>query len=256
MFIDIRFIDIIDILIVAVLFYTLYRFLRGTMASAVLITIIFLYVTWIAVKALNMELLSNVLGQLLGMGILAVVILFQPEIRKLLFYIRENSTARNGFFDFLPFAKQKKVNIKVDSIVVACRKMSEQKVGALMVIERRVPIKNFAVIGDVLNAQTNSRILETIFQKNTPLHDGAIIIKDELIYAVRCVLPVSEKTDLPPQYGMRHRSALGITEQTDAFVVIVSEQTGRISTAENGILTLDLTPAELSAALNNIFIKN
>ncbi|MGL4908369.1 MAG: diadenylate cyclase CdaA [Bacteroidales bacterium] len=256
MFFDIRFFDILDIILVATLFYQIYKLIRGTVAINIFLGIFFLYVLWIIVNALNMELLGAILGQVLGVGVLALFIVFQQEIRKFLLYIGTQYSHRK--FSVSNFFLRKKATlanlVNIDAIVKASRNMSDSKTGALIVIERTNSLMAYAETGDMLNATTSNRLLENIFFKNSPLHDGAVIISKTQICAARCVLPSSDNTQLPANYGMRHRAALGVSENSDALVVIVSEETGKISFVEkggiqSGISTLQLKK-KLEQALN------
>ncbi|MDR0415298.1 MAG: diadenylate cyclase CdaA [Prevotellaceae bacterium] len=257
MFFTIRILDIIDILLAAILIYQVYKLIRGTVAINIFIGIFALYVLWIAVKALNMELLSTILGQVLGVGVLALFIVFQQEIRKFLLYIgtqyrsRSNVSFRSIFFRSV----DKSSGVNIDAILKASRNMSDSKTGALIVIQRTTSLESYEELGDILDANTNSRLLENIFFKNTPLHDGAVIIVRSRIRAARCVLPSTDNLNLPAHYGMRHRAALGISENSDAVVVVVSEETGDISFVEAGHIRSGITIAEMQNMLENALNK-
>jgi len=254
LFIKIRILDIIDILLLAYLMYQVYLLIRGTVAMNIFIGIISVYLLWIIVKALGMQLMGTILGQVIGVGVIALIIVFQQEIRRFLIFIGNQYFSRNRLTleKLVPLiADQKRVKIK--SIIKACINMAKTKTGALIVITRKSEMTGFAETGDILNAETSSRLIESIFNKNSPLHDGAMIIINDKILAARCILPVSENLNLPPTYGLRHRAALGMTENTDSLVIIVSEQTGNISLAENGKLTTDLEPKKLMSRLEEEF---
>ncbi|MDR2938093.1 MAG: diadenylate cyclase CdaA [Prevotellaceae bacterium] len=254
MFFDIRILDIIDWLLVAFLLYQLYRFIRGTVAINIFIGFISLYFLQAVVNALNMELLSTILGQLLGVGVVALLIVFQPEIRKFLLLLGTQYLSYRKFsLRSLLFGKQEKrvSHVDIDAIVKATRNMSNSKTGALIVIQRKTSLANYEETGDMINAQTSNRLIENIFFKNSPLHDGAVIIVRDRIRAARCVLPSTESTNLPPQYGMRHRAALGITENSDAVVVVVSEETGGVSFVATGVVTPNVTAEKLHDLLNS-----
>jgi uncharacterized protein (TIGR00159 family) len=251
-FISIRVLDVIDILLVALLFYQIYMLIRGTVAINIFMGIFFVYLLWLVVRALNMELLSSILGQIIGVGVIALIIVFQQEIRRFLLLIGTRYFSKNRFsFENIFFLRGKKMEnpVNIEAIVKACRNMSERKVGALIVITRKSDLTLYAETGDIINAETSSRLIENIFFKNSPLHDGAIIIKNNLIHAARCILPVSEKTNLPPSYGLRHRAAIGITENTDAIVVINSEETGAVSFAVEGKVHENITNLNLRELL-------
>ncbi|HPV57830.1 MAG TPA: diadenylate cyclase CdaA, partial [Tenuifilaceae bacterium] len=232
LFITIRVLDIIDIIMVAFLLYQIYMLIRGTVAINIFGGIVVLYIIWLVVRALNMELLSGILGQIIGVGVIAIIIVFQQEIRKFLLFIGTKYMSKSKFsLENLLFPRHKTdvAQVNVDAIVKACRNMAETKTGALIVIARKSELQFYAETGDIIEAETSSRLLENIFFKNSPLHDGAVIIVNDRIHAARCVLPVTENINLPPQYGMRHKAAVGISEITDAMVVLVSEETGKIS---------------------------
>lgn len=252
LFITIRILDIIDIILVAFLLYQLYRLIRGTVAISIFGGIVVLYSIWLAVRVLNMELISGILGQVLGVGVIAIIVVFQPEIRKFLLMIGSRYLNNNFFkLDNLLFRSSQKESheVKIASIVQACRNMSKTNTGALIVIARKSELQLYSNTGDIIDAQTSSRLLENLFFKNSPLHDGAVIILGDRIHAARCVLPVSENTNLPPQYGMRHKSAIGLSEITDALVVLVSEETGKISITMGGKIQYGITAQELNKIL-------
>lgn len=254
LFITIRVLDIIDVILVAFLLYQIYMLIRGTVAINIFSVIVVLYIIWLVVRALNMELLSGILGQIIGVGVIAIIIVFQQEIRKFLLFIGTRYMSKSKFsLENLLFPKQKtdEASVNIDAIVKACRNMSETKTGALIVIARKSELQLYAETGDTIEAETSSRLLENIFFKNSPLHDGAVIIVNDKIHAARCVLPVTENINLPPQYGMRHRAAVGISEITDAIVVLVSEETGKISFVSHGSIKYGVTAQELKALLEN-----
>ncbi len=246
LFIKLRFLDVIDIALVAYLMYQLYMLIRGTVAINIFIAIFIIFLFWLVVKALKMELLGTILGQLISVGIIALIIVFQQELRRLLMIFGSRYLSRwlslNKAFSF-NLDEQK--NVRIKSIANACQRMSESNTGALIVITRKSTLHIYAQTGEILNADTSTRLLESIFFKNSPLHDGAVIIIADKISAVRCVLPMSDNPNIPSNYGMRHRAALGITEQTDAMAIVVSEETGVISVADNGILSNSLSKEDL-----------
>ena len=202
-----------------------------------------------------MHLLSSILGQVIGVGVIALIIVFQQEIRRFLLIISTRYITKRGFsFEkFFSFGEKKESNVKIDSIVNACSNMSAFKMGALIAISKRSDLLSFIRTGDIINADTSSRLLESIFFKNSPLHDGAVIIKKDRIAAARCILPATERMDLPPQFGMRHRAALGIAEKTDAVVIIVSEETGAISFAKHENIEQNIGPNRLRQILQTEF---
>ncbi|MDR1054997.1 MAG: diadenylate cyclase CdaA [Prevotellaceae bacterium] len=251
-FIHITFIDIIDILMVAAIMYQIYKLIRGTAAINIFVAIILLYFLYLIVKVLKMEMMSLILGQFIEVGVLALIILFQQEIRRFLLHIGTNYMQRNSKIRWLISGKTtKQMSVKTEDIMEACRSMSESKTGALIVIARRSSLDLYAETGDIVDADLSQRLLQNIFFKNAPLHDGAVIILGERIYAARCTLPTTENPNIPAHYGTRHKAALGISELTDAVVAVVSEETGSISYVENGIIKSWLTAEKLKDLLDN-----
>ncbi len=254
-FIHIRLLDVIDIILVAALLYQLYMLIRGTVAYSIALGIGAIYIFWWGVRALNMELLSNILGSVLGVGVIALIIVFQQEIRRFLIYIGSRYVEGNriSFEKILNIRFESKPQIKIRSILKAVMQFSLEKTGALIVIRRKSNLDMYAETGDILNAETSSRLFASIFHRTSPLHDGAVIVENDKIKAARVILPVTEKLDLPPEYGLRHRAGLGISEVTDSMVIIVSEETGQISLAENGILHKNITSKFLRQKLEENF---
>ncbi|MFC2129701.1 diadenylate cyclase CdaA [Bacteroidota bacterium] len=255
LFIHIRLLDIIDIILVAILLFQIYMLVRGTVALNILVAIGIIYIIWWVVKALQMELLSSIIGQVIGVGVIAMIIVFQQEIRRYLIHMGSKWFDGNklSFERVFKMRFESKPRLKVKSVLKAVMQMSQDKTGALIVIRRKSDLKMFTDQAEVLNSETSSRMITSIFNKNGPLHDGAIVIDRELIAAARVILPVTDKLDLPPEYGLRHRAALGISEVTDSLVVIVSEENGQISIAENGILQKNIGIKILSQKLEEEF---
>lgn len=254
-FIHIRFLDVIDIILVALLLYQIYMLIRGTVAFNIFLGIAVIYIFWWGVRALKMELLSNILGSVLGVGVIALIIVFQQEIRRFLIYIGSRYVDGNriSFEKFLNINLESKSQVRIRSILKAVMQFSQEKTGALIVIKRKSNLDMYAETGDILNAETSSRLIVSIFNKNSPLHDGAVIIENHRVKAARVILPVTEKRDLPPEYGLRHRAGLGISEVTDSLVIIVSEETGQISLADKGILQKNIPPKILRQKLEEEF---
>ncbi len=254
-FIHIRLLDIFDIILVAVLFYQLYMLIRGTVAYSITLGIAAIYIFWWAVRAMQMELLSSILGSVLGVGVIALIIVFQQEIRRFLIFLgsRYMDGNRISVEKILNLRFESKPQVKIRSIMKAVMQFSLEKTGALIVIGRKSNLDMYAETGDVLNAETSSRLFVSIFNKTSPLHDGAVIVEDDKVKAARVILPVTEKMDLPPEYGLRHRAGLGISEVTDSLVIIVSEETGQISMAENGILQKNIPARILRQKLEEDF---
>lgn len=245
-FIPFTLIDFIDIFLVASLMFGIYRATRGTNAPYIFFGIIIVIIAWVMVRALNMELLSSILGQVISVGVIALIIIFQPEIRRFLQLIG----MRQKEFDFISrmFSSRKKEDINTSPIVSACLDMSNTKTGALIVIRQKDDLMFVIENGITLDANTSVSLLKNIFFKNAPLHDGAVIIEGNHIVAAKCILPVTQ-SDVPKDYGTRHRSAIGMSELTDAVVIVVSEETGSISIAKNGQLKHNIDPQKFAGSL-------
>lgn len=236
LFIQLRLFDIIDIILVASLLYTLYYLLRGTVAINIFLGIVAIFLIWKLVTALQMELLSEILGAFVSVGFIALIIIFQPEIRQFLLALGTPKFIRKlrKRFGFLGFKLLEEDQIKLDPIIKACFSMSRKQVGALIVISRQNDLFEYSTSGVSLQAHISQALIENIFFKNSPLHDGAMIIGNNRIKAAGCILPVTKKLDLPGRPGLRHRAGLGITEQSDAIAIIVSEEKGTVSVAVDG----------------------
>jgi uncharacterized protein (TIGR00159 family) len=248
MLVPITVLDIIDIFLVALILFQFYRIIRGTSVFSIFIGVFLIYLFWLLVKALNMNLISSLLGQVIGVGVIALIVVFQQEVKRFLLVIG-NRYLKNTRFSFKRFFASGKDEPGgppiVEEIVKAAESMASKRIGALIVIGRQSQLGMYADRGEVIRAQISAELLETIFFKNTPLHDGAVLIEDRLILAARCPLPVTDQYALSSHFGMRHRAALGISEHTDALVVVVSEERGRISVAESGVIRENLKPDEL-----------
>lgn len=246
-FIDFRLLDVIDILLVAFLLYQLYRLIRGTVAINVLIGVMAIFLIWKVVQALQMELLSEILGQFIGVGVIALVIVFQQEIRKFLLVIGStNFSGKNALFRPLSWMGDNSNDLPVDEVVSACKNLRLTKTGVLIVIERRSRLGFYEETGTELDAKVTGRLLETIFNKYSPLHDGAVIIRGSAILAASCILPVTERRDIPSRFGLRHRAAIGIAEKTDALALVVSEETGDFSLADGDDFINKIAPDKLA----------
>ena len=239
-FLDFSFLDALDILLVALLIYYIYKLLKGTVAINIFLGIAFIFLIWQITQILKMEMLSNILEYLLSGGVIALIIVFQQEIRKFLLMIgTTNVTSRTQFLKQLKFLKSE-ITIETDSdtLLNACKKMSKTKTGALIVIERTNSLDFLIKTGDSMNAEINEVLLESIFYKNSPLHDGATIIRDNFVVATRVILPISDSINIPSRFGLRHRAAFGVSEKTDAVCLLVSEETGEISYIKDGSFEL------------------
>jgi len=254
-FIGLRLLDIIDIILVALLLYELYNLVKGTAAINILLGIIAIMLIWRLVRILEMELLSEILGAFISVGFIALIVVFQPEIRKFLLLVGTPSfiRKRNNRFLFWKIRYADEETLNIDPIVQACHKMSNTKTGALIVIGKINELNDIAETGEVLDARISEQLIENIFYKNSPLHDGALIISNNRLRAASCILPVSKNDTLPQQVGLRHRAAVGVTEKSDAIALVVSEQTGNISWCKAGQLNADIQPARLKTLLEEEF---
>jgi uncharacterized protein (TIGR00159 family) len=251
LFIHIRLLDILDIFLVAVLLFVLYRMLRGTRAIGIVVGLVGLFMFWKLFGALHMELTSQILGAFISVGLVALIIIFQPEIREFLLALGRPRFI-NRYSARLPFLAsffRETYSLDLDSIVTACKHMSEHYVGALIVLTRQNELINYLPTGQIIDAKISAPLLENIFFKNSPLHDGAVIITDNRIKAASVILPITKKK-VSKRAGLRHRAAIGITEVSDAIAVVVSEETGRISYCIDGEIDFDIDPSVLQMRLN------
>lgn len=246
-------IDVIDIILVALLLYYVYKLIKGTVAINIFIGIIFIYLAWRLTSALNMELLSSIFGGFMSVGIIALIVVFQPEIRKFLLMVGStNFASKGGFSKRFKFLRTQSINeTEAETVVNACVKMGSSKTGALIVLERNNNLDFLVSTGDEMNIQVTQPILESIFFKNSPLHDGAIIIADNIVKATRVILPVNNEKNIPERFGLRHRAAVGVTEKTDALALVVSEETGQISYIKNGEFVMYKNTEELIEKIKN-----
>lgn len=245
-------VDIIDVFLVALLLYYIYKLVKGTVAINIFIGIIIIYLVWRLTNFLNMELLSGIFGGFMKVGIIALIVVFQPEIRKFLLMVGSTNFSKRGKlfkqFSFLKTETSDETN--VDAIVSACIRMGNSKTGALIVFERNNNLDFLTTSGDEMNIKVTQPIIESIFFKNSPLHDGAIIVSNNIIKATRVILPLNNEKVIPKRFGLRHRAAIGITEKTDALALVVSEETGTISYFKDGEFVVFEDTAEL-----NVMIK-
>jgi uncharacterized protein (TIGR00159 family) len=258
LFITIRALDIVDILLVAFLLYQMYRLIKGTVAFSIFIGFFLVYVCWLVIKAMNLELLSTLMGQFIGVGVLALIVVFQQEIRRFLLLIGTNYQISHSFGLEKLFASEKlksATNIQIKEIVRACDNLARSKTGALIVIPTRSELKEIVRSGEKLNCRISSALLETIFFKNTPLHDGAVVVIGNRIAAARCILPLTERQDVDPNLGLRHRAAIGISEISDAMAIVVSEEKGTISLAIQGEMIHKISIVQLTTELEKVVIE-
>lgn len=255
-FIPLKFIDVVDILLVASLFYSAYRGLKGTSAPYIMVGIFVIYLVWILVNTFNLVLFSAILGQIISVGVIAILIIFQPEIRHFLQAIGR----QRGRFEWLSRIfnfrnRRTEQEIDLEPLVVACQEMGAEKVGALIIIKQADDLNVVVESGIRLDAKLSTSLLENIFFKNAPLHDGGVIISGDRIVAAKCVLP-STQQEVPKSYGMRHRAALGMSEVSDAIVIAVSEETGRISLAHDSVIKRNIDPQNLAQAIRKLMRQN
>lgn len=248
-----RLLDVIDILLVAVIIYYIYSLIKGTIAVNILMGVALFYCIYLIVKQLEMRLLTEIFGVFISVGSIALIVVFQQEIRRFLLHVGKNISLRRKKF-FLSFIGAKKTTQKDHSeqikiVVDACRSMSKTRTGALLVFSRYFDEEYYQSSGEYIDAPLSKRLLESIFFKNSPLHDGAVVIVDFRVMTASSVLPLSDSEDLPPQFGLRHRAAIGVTEVSEAVAVVVSEETGEISFAKDGNVNMNINPEELESLL-------
>ena len=246
-FIPFTFIDLRDILLVAGLLFVLYKAMKGTNAPYIMVGIVMVYFSWVIVKALNMELLSTILGQIISVGVIALLVIFQPELRRFLFTLGMRQKELDFITRFFSL-NRKNSNTNTSPIVSACMDMSEDKVGALIVFRRKDDLQFVIEGGIALDATITRSLIKNIFFKNAPLHDGAVVIDNNRIVAAKCILPVTQ-SNVPKSYGTRHRAAIGLSEMTDAVVLVVSEETGAISIVKGGKIKSKIDPQKLNTTL-------
>ena len=250
MFFNIAIMDVIDVVLVAFLLYYLYRVMKDSGSLNVFLGILMFIFSWLFVsKLLQMRLLGSIFDQLMSVGTLALVIIFQEEIRN---FFRTLGSHRQLRFLSRFFSRDKKDDDATDvlPIVLACNSMAQQKVGALIVVQRNMSLDDIVKTGETINADISQRLIEAVFFKNAPLHDGAMVIQNGRITAAQCILPVSHNLNISKKLGLRHRSAIGVTESYDAIAIVVSEETGTISAAIGGKLMPNLDARKLEEILN------
>lgn len=250
--------DVLDILLVTILLYQVYQLMKGSIAIKVFLGFLVLYLIYLMVKAVEMELLSNILGQFMGVGVLAAIIIFQQEIRKFLLMLGRTPLFNEGsLLDNLKsiWSSDKQKRYDITPLIEACKTLGGTNTGALIVLSRNSELKFYAESGDRLDALISKRLLMAIFNKFSPLHDGAVIVYGNKIIAARCILPVTER-DVPAQYGLRHRAGIGMSEATDSFIIVVSEETGQISTMRNGETHHNLSTQELRKKINEYLYED
>ncbi len=236
--------DALDILLVAFLIFFAFRWIKDSSALNIFLAILLMLVVRLVAEALNMKMMSSLLGTVIDVGVIALIVIFQPEIRH--FLIRIGNRTR-----FFAIKDRQLGDADVSELVEACTQMSARKTGALIVILHTIQIQSVIETGDAIDAVISSRLLMNLFFKNSPLHDGAVVISKGRIVAARCTLPITSRTDIPASFGMRHRAAVGISEESDADVIVVSEETGGISFIHEGVIT----PIESKNDLLNLLMN-
>lgn len=253
--------DLIDIFLVATMLYYIYRLMRESRSLNVFIGILVFVITWLFVsRIMQMKLLGSILDKLVSVGVIVLIVLFQDEIRKFLYNLgaHQRVKAIKRFFNKKELDKEagrRETMVTVIPIVMAVINMSKGKVGALIIVEREMSLDDIVATGDYIDANINQQLIENIFFKNAPLHDGAMIIKGKRIRAAGCILPVSHDLSIPKELGLRHRAAMGISQETDALAIVVSEETGGISVAIKGEFKLHMTAEELEIFLTDELLE-
>ena len=256
-FIDFKITDVVDIVLVAILLYYIYKLVRGSVAINIFLGIVIVWAFWKLTELLGMEMISSMVGAFMQVGLIALIIVFQQEIRKFLLMIGSTNFAnKRNFLKHFKFMKQDGLTTitDVDAILGACKNMSDSKTGALLVFGRNNSLEFVKNTGDKMNIEISRPIIESIFYKNSPLHDGAVVIEGNYITATRAILPVTNERKIPLRYGLRHRAAVGISEKTDALALVVSEETGGVSYIRNGEFTPFKDMDELSAMIKEDLI--
>jgi len=251
------FFDLLDIVLVALLIYQMYNLIRGTIAANIFIGFAIIFGLYFAVKKLEMHLLTFILGKFVDVGIIALIVVFQQEVRRFLLLVGKNaSLQRNKAWWQYFFGKadaEKNNYARIKPIVDACKSLKQTRTGALIVFVKYYDEQFYQNSCEVINGKISKRLLESIFQKTSPLHDGAVVISENQIKSASCILPLTEKSDLPAQFGLRHRAGIGVTEANDATAIIISEETGELSYAKQGRVKMNISFAELEKLLNKDF---
>jgi diadenylate cyclase len=249
--------NVVDILLVAFIIYQLYNLIRGTIAANIFIGFVIIYLAYFVVKALQMQLLTVILGKFVDVGPIALIVIFGQEIRRFLLLVGKNASLQRNkawWQYFFGKAEAEKNNFaRIKPIIDACKSLKQTRTGALIVFAKYYDEQFYQNSCEVIEAKISKRLLESIFQKTSPLHDGAVVISENKIKSASCILPLTDKTDLPPQFGLRHRAGIGVTESNEATAIIVSEETGEISYAKQGRVKMNISFAELEKLLNKDF---
>jgi diadenylate cyclase len=247
--------DALDIFLVSILLYQVFKLVRGTAAINIFYGVLSFYLIYILVRAFDLRLLTTIFSRFIDVGIIAIIVVFQQELRRFLIMLGTNNIFNKKAWNV--FRATRDINLTdedlINQISDACFEMSKSKTGALLVMEQKNPLDYVIETGEKLKSEVTKSLLISIFYKNSPLHDGAVIIRDNKIIAARCILPVTDRTNIPSSYGMRHRAALGISENTDSIAITVSEQTGNIAIIQKGEIYKDLDKTKFNQIMNELF---
>lgn len=247
--------DIVDILLIALLLFYVYRMMRNSGTLSLFYGVLVFFVLWVvASEIFDMRLTGSILDKFMSIGLIILVVIFQDQIKRFLIDIGSQGRLKNFKRLFRHEKGDDGGHARIMAVVYACMSMSKSKTGALIVFQRKVPLTDFEKTGDIIDADVNVRLIENIFFKNSPLHDGAMIMADKRIKSVGCILPVSHDMNIPKNLGLRHRAALGMSQATDAVCVIVSEETGGISVAKDGQITTRVSAPDLEHILSDSLI--
>ena len=253
MFFDFGLKDIVDIVLVALMLYYIYRLMKESRSLNVFMGILVFVVLWLLVsQVLGMKLLGSIMDKLVSVGVIGLIIIFQEDIRKFLYNLgahQRMKTLRRLFYKGDKELDREQLKQVIMPIVMSCMSMSKKKIGALIVLQRATPLDDIVATGERIDASVSQRLIENLFFKNSPLHDGAMIIANHRVKAAGCILPVSHDLNIPKELGLRHRAALGITHESDCLAIVVSEETGSISVAIRSQFQLRLTAEKLESIL-------
>lgn len=256
-FLKITITDVVDIMFVALLIYYIYNLIKNTLAVNLLLGMLIILIFYFVVDTLHMRLLATIINKFMSVGIIALIIIFQPEIRRFLLLIGKNTFLQKNraWWGYLFGGKniERDNLVRIKPIIDACKSMKKSRTGALIVFVKFYDSQLFANSCEMIDSKISKRLLESIFQKYSPLHDGAVVIAENKIKSASCILPLTDNDQLPPQFGLRHRAGIGISETTDAVAVIVSEETGEIAYAKQGRVRMNVSFGELEKLLNKDF---
>lgn len=248
-FVEFKITDLVDILLVALVLYQFYKWLKGTAAVRIFLGLMIVFVIWKMVSLFQLNMLTEILGQFVSVGVILLIVVFQPELRKFLLYIGNTEVLKWVRLNLRGKSVSADYTDDIEAITRACERMASTRTGALMVFARNTPLDDFLATGQPIDAKVSQELLENLFFKNAPLHDGAVIIINHRIAAARCILPVSKDESISSDLGLRHRSAIGATTLTDAISIIVSEQSGQISWCKKGEISRNISPSVLKQML-------